>query len=164
MEVGGAGDGLLILVKDAAALRDDSIQIIDRIEISVHQRLIDERPQMLGRLQLRAVGGLIDQANAVGDGKILWAVPARVVEHDDNDALAAGAGLAREGAEQFGKERLVDAVREVPHGLTARRRHERGEIKPFVAMMAERDRALADWRPDAPMDRLQAEAMLIRRP
>jgi hypothetical protein len=31
-------------------------------------------------------------------------------------------------------------------------------------MMAERDRALADWRPDAPMDRLQAEAMLIRRP
>jgi hypothetical protein len=31
-------------------------------------------------------------------------------------------------------------------------------------MMAECDRPLTNRRPDAPMDRLQAEAMLIRRP
>src|SRR5205807_6471561 len=74
------------------------------------------------------------------------------------------AGLACEGTEQFGKERLVDAVREVPHGLPAPRRHERGEVKPFVAMMAECDRSLANRRPDASMDRLQTEPMLIRRP
>jgi len=86
------------------------------------------------------------------------------VERENDDAFTPGARLASESAEQFGKERLVDAVREVPHGLPARRRHERGEIKPFVAMMAERDRPLANRRPNAPMDRLQAEAMLILRP
>jgi hypothetical protein len=31
-------------------------------------------------------------------------------------------------------------------------------------MMAERDRPLADRRPDTAMDRLQPEAMLVRRP
>ena len=31
-------------------------------------------------------------------------------------------------------------------------------------MMTERDRPLADWRPDPAMDRLQAEPMLIRSP
>lgn len=154
MEIGGFGDRLLILVKHAAALRDDGIQILDRVEVSVHQWLVDERPKVLGGLQLRAVGRLVDQADAVGDGKILRSVPARVVEREEDDAIAPGAGLASKSAEQFGKERLVDAVREVPHGLPSGRRHEGGEVKPFVAMMAERDRPLADRRPDAPMDRL----------
>ena len=154
MEVGGAGDDLLILVKHAAALRDDVIQGFDRVEVSIYEWLVDERPKVLCRLQLRAVGGLVEQANAIGDGEILRAVPARVVEHEDDDALVPGAGLAREGFEQFDEERLVDAVREVPHGLPARRGDERGEIKPFVPMMAECDRPLANRRPDAAMDRL----------
>src|ERR1043166_2380086 len=106
MEVGGLGDGLLILVQHATALSDDVIEGFDRIEVSVHQRLVDERPKVLGGLQLRAVGGLVNQANAVRDGKILWAVPACVVECENDDALAAGASLAGEGVEQFDKERL----------------------------------------------------------
>src|ERR1039458_9269299 len=48
--------------------------------------------------------------------------------------------------------------------LAARRGDEGGDIEPFVAMMAERDRPLADRRPDTAMDRLQPEAMLVRRP
>jgi hypothetical protein len=152
MEVGGAGDRILILMKDATALRDDSIQVIDCVEVCVHEWFVDERPQVLGGLQLRAVGRLVDQANTLWNGKILRPVPTRVVERDDDDALPPSTGLAREGFEQLGEERLIDAVREVPHGLPARRRHERGEVKPFVAMMAERDRPLANRRPDAPMD------------
>jgi hypothetical protein len=50
MEVGGVSDRLLILVKHATVLPDDVIQILDRIEVSVHERLVDERPQVLGRL------------------------------------------------------------------------------------------------------------------
>ena len=41
---------MLILVKHAAALRDDGIQILDRIEVSVHEWLVDERPKVLGGL------------------------------------------------------------------------------------------------------------------
>ena len=50
MEVGGLADRLLILVKDAAALGNDGIQIVDRIEVSIHEWLVDERPQVLGGL------------------------------------------------------------------------------------------------------------------
>jgi len=35
-------------------------------------------------------------------------MPAGIVELQDNDAIAAGAGLLREGGKQLGKELLVD--------------------------------------------------------
>ena len=44
------------------------------------------------------------------------------------------------------------------------RLHEAGDVEPFEAMVAERDRALTFRRPYAARDRLQADAMLIRRP
>lgn len=164
MEIGGLGDGALVLEKHTASLCDSGIQIVDCVEVFVDERLINQRPKVLGGLEFRAVGRLIDQAQAVGNGQVFRPVPASVVEGEDDDALASGAGRAREGLEQFGKERLVDAVGEVPDGLSARRRDESGDVKPFVAVMAERDRPLADGSPDAAMDRLQAEPMLIRRP
>src|SRR3954451_23047877 len=37
------------------------------------------------------------------------------------------------------------------------------DVKPLVAVVAERDRALALGRPDAAQDRLQAEAVLVGR-
>ena len=41
---------MLVLMKDAAALPDDGVQILDRIEVSVHEWLVDERPKVLGGL------------------------------------------------------------------------------------------------------------------
>lgn len=49
-DIGGLGYRLLILVKHAAALRDDVIEGFYRIEVSIHQRLVDEWPQVLGGL------------------------------------------------------------------------------------------------------------------
>jgi hypothetical protein len=74
------------------------------------------------------------------------------------------ADVACEGFEQLGEEGFVDAVRQEPDGLAARRSNEGGDIEPFVAMMDERDRPLADRRPDTAMDRLQPQALLVRRP
>lgn len=111
MEFGGFGDGVLVIVQRAASLRDGSVEIADAVEMFVDERLIDERPQVLGRLELGAVGRLIDESDAVGHWEVFRAVPAGIVEGENNDALAPGAGLPREGFEQFGKERLVDAVR-----------------------------------------------------
>jgi len=90
-------------------------------------------------------------------------MPAGVVEHENNDAVTAGAGFLGESRQQGLEERFRDAVRDVPEAFAGRRRNESGDIEPFEAMMAGGDRALADRRPDAPQHRLQAEAMFVRR-
>src|SRR6266566_8351598 len=74
---------------------------------------------MLGGLEFRAVGGLVDQPDAIGNREVFRAVPAGVIESEENDAVAPGAGHPRESFEQFGKEWLVDAVRQIPDGLSA---------------------------------------------
>jgi hypothetical protein len=148
----------------AASLCDGSVEIVDGVEMFIDKRLVDERPEVFGGLELWTVGRLVDEPDAVGNREVLRAVPTGIVEGENNDAVAPGAGLAREDFEQLGKEWLVDAVRQIPEGFSARRRDEGGNVEPFIAVMAERDRALADGRPDPAMDRLQAEPMLIRRP
>jgi hypothetical protein len=56
----------------------------------------------------------------------------------------ASAGLKREGFEQLCKKGFVDAVRHVPHGLSARGCDEGGDVEPFVAVMTERNRTLSN--------------------
>jgi len=91
-------------------------------------------------------------------------MPARIVEREDDAALAAGAGLAGEEGEQFGEEGLREAAAEIPERLAAGRLHEGGEVEPLVAVVAEGDRSPADGRPDPAPDRLQAQAVLVLRP
>src|SRR3982751_3662103 len=91
-------------------------------------------------------------------------MPAGVVEHEDDAALAARTGLAGEGGEQFGEERLGEAAAEIPDRLAAGWLHEAGDVEPLVARVAEGDRPLAPGRRDPAPDRLQAEAVLVLRP
>ena len=90
-------------------------------------------------------------------------MPAGVVENEHDGSAGASAGLAREGFEQRGEERLRHAVVHVPKGLAARRRDEGRHVKPIEAMMARRDRPFADGRPNASRHRLQAEPMFVAR-
>src|SRR3954469_24081925 len=57
MEVGVRGDQCLILLEDAASPREDRVQVGERGEVAVDDGFVDERPEALGGLQLRAVGG-----------------------------------------------------------------------------------------------------------
>lgn len=109
---------------------------------------------MFGRLQFRCAGGLVDEPDAVGDGQVFRCVPTGIVELEHDDAVASGAGVACEGFEQLGEEGFVDTVRQEPDGLAARRSNEGGDVEPFVAMVAESERSLADRCPDTAMDRL----------
>ena len=90
-------------------------------------------------------------------------MPAGLVQHEHDDALASGPGLLGEGGQQSGKERLGDAGGEIPDRLAREGLGEGRDVKPLVAVMAECDRALALGRPDAAQDRLQAEAVLVGR-
>src|SRR5437667_7508154 len=66
MEFGGASDGVLVSLQRATSLCDRGVEIVDGCEMSIDERLVDEGPKVLCRLQLRAVGGLEDQPDAVG--------------------------------------------------------------------------------------------------
>ena len=164
MEIGVLRDDFFVVRQIAASVGDDGIEIVDGVEVGVGKRFIDERPQVLGGLELRAVGRLVDEPDAVGDGEVLQTVPAGIIELEHDDAVAPGASLAGKGFEQLCKEGFVDPVRQIPDVLAARRGHECGDVEPFVAVMTERDRPLADRCPNPAMDRLQADPMLIRGP
>jgi hypothetical protein len=130
----------------------------------IDNRLVYQRPEMLGGLKLGRIGRQEDESYPIGDVQALGSMPARIVEHEDDAALAASAGLARKDGEQFGEEGLREAAAEIPDRLAAGRLHEGGDVEPLVAVVAEGDRPLANGRPDPAADRLQAEPVLIFRP
>lgn len=90
-----------------------------------------------------------------------FAVPAGVVEDENDRPLAAGLRLTRESREQGFEERLRHAVVQIPEGLAGRGRHEGGDIKPIETMMSKRDGPFADRRPHPPRHRFQSEPMLV---
>ena len=75
-----------------------------------------------------------------------------------------GSGRFGEVGEHEFEVGLADAVGDVPDRATGDRLDKTGHVEPFEAMMPERNGTLADRRPHAAGDRLQADAMLIRRP
>ena len=162
MEVGVRSEGGGIEL--ATALGDGGAEFVERGDVPIDDRLIHQRPEMLGRLEFGRVGRQEDEADPLGDDRALGSMPAGIVEHEDDAALAAGAGLTGEAGEQFGEEGLGEAAAEIPERLAAGRLHEGGDVQPLVPMMAERNRPLADGRPDPAADRLQAEAVLVLRP
>src|SRR5918997_3127337 len=101
-----SGDGGL---EPSAASGDGGLEVGERGEVPVDDGLVDQGPEVLGRLRLRTVGRQEDEADPLGDGQVFGAVPTGVVEHEDDVALAPGAGLPGEGGEQFGEERLRQA-------------------------------------------------------
>lgn len=99
-----------------------------------------------------------------GDGQVLRPVPAGIVELQHDALVLPGADRFGEVGEHKLEELLGDTVRDMPHRRAGGRFDEACHVEPFEAMMAERDRAFADGRPHAARDRLQADAMLVRRP
>src|SRR6516164_444100 len=154
MKTGSCLDLLAPLGEDHALAGDFLFEVLDGGDVLVDDRLVDERPQGFGRLQLRSVGRQINEPNAIGDFQIGCAMPSGIVEHEQNDASNAGLGFACEGFEQRLEERLRHAVGKVPEGFAGGRRCESRDVKPVETMMAMRDRTLADGRPHTSRDRL----------
>src|SRR3954465_6095744 len=149
-------------VEGDAALGDRTVEVLDRAEVLVGERLVEHRPEALGRLELGAVGRQVDEPDALGDGQPGLRVPAGVVEDEDDDPVATGPGLAGEEGEERLEERLQHPVRQVPEHLARGRLHEGDHVEPLEAVVAGRARALAFRRPDAAEDRLRPDAVLVR--
>ena len=127
----------------------------------VDNRLINKRPQRLSRLQFGRVGRQKDQPYALGNVQASLAVPAGIVEHQDDGSLRPSARFPRKHCQQRGKERLRDAVMQVPEGFAARRRDKGCDVEPLEAVVSWRNRAFSYGRPNTPRDRLQAEPVFI---
>src|SRR3712207_6417997 len=113
MEIGVWPDGGR--VEPSAAFGDTGMERVQRGEMRVGDRLVDQGPEMLGRLQFRGIGWQEHQADPVWHGEALGAMPAGVVEHEHDVAPPARPGLPREGGEQRLEEGLRQAGREIPH-------------------------------------------------
>ena len=81
----------------ATAFGDDDAEFVERGEVPIDDRLIHQRPEMLGGLEFGGVGRQEDEADPLGHDQTLGSMPASVVEHEDDAAGAPCTGLAREG-------------------------------------------------------------------
>src|SRR4051794_6146539 len=154
----------LIAIENAAALGHDAREISKCREVPVRERLIQDGPQVFSRLKLGGVAGQVDQPEALGHNQVRWGVPAGVVEPEHDDPLPSRPSLTGKQRQQRGKEWLRDPVRDGPEYLAGDRLHEGGHIEPLVAVVTERDGALAFGRPRPAQDRLQPEAVLVGGP
>src|SRR3954451_18077516 len=154
----------LIAFEDPATVCDGAFEIGEGVEGLVGERLVEDGPEVLGGLKLGRVWGQIDEPDPVRHDQVWRGVPAGVVEPEHEDALASRPGFAGKQRQQRGKERLGDAVRDIPEHLAGDRLDEGGDVQPLIAVMAKRDRPLAFGRPDPAQDRLQPDAVLVGRP
>jgi hypothetical protein len=160
VEAGLSSDEVAIGREGDASFGDSGVEVLERFEVPVDDRLVDVDPECFGRLQLGRVRRQEDEADALWDGERLG-VPAGAVEDQDNDPVLPGARLAGKKGERVLEERLVDAGGEIPDALAGGGRDEGGDVEPFEAMMAAGDRALAARRPDPAQDRLQPDPVLV---
>lgn len=161
MEARVGFDGVMVGVEDEAALRDGLVDLVESGEVPVDQRLVEQGPEALGRLELGRVRRQVDEPDALRDGQVRLGVPAGAVEHEKDGAVASGAGFAGKEGEQALEQGLRHAVGEIPEHLARGRLHEGRDVEPLVAMVAERDRPLPLRRPHPACDRLQADAVLV---
>ena len=142
-----------------AAPGEHGFEIGRRREVPVGDRFVHRGPQPLGRLEFRAVRGLEHEGDALWHGQVLRAVPAGVVQRQEDVALALGADRAGELGQRHLEERPVQAGAQTSQRLARGGLHEGGHVQPLEASVAERDGVLALGRPHPPADRFQAEAM-----
>ncbi len=144
------------------ALRgDDSVEVGEAVKVPVDDRLVEVDPERLDRLELGGVGRQVNEADPRGYGETRRAVPAGVVEHEEDDAVRSGACLPGEECEDVLEVLLGDAGGEIPEALAGGGRDEGGDVEPFEAVVSDRDGPLAARRPDAAQDRLQTDAVLV---
>lgn len=160
MEAGLASDEIAVVGQGHAPVGDDGVEVIERLEVAVDDGFVDMDPEGFGGLQLGGVGRQEDEPDALGHGERQGVVSGAVKDEDD-DPVAAGAGLAGEEGEGALEELLADAGPEIPEALAGGGRYEGGDVEPFEAVVAAGDRTLAPGRPDPTQDRLQADPVLV---
>src|SRR5215204_212053 len=101
----------LIAIENAAALGDGLLEFGKSREGAVDERLIQNRPEVLGGLKLGRVPGQVDESDPIRHYQFGRGVPAGFVEPEHDDAISPRPSLARKQRQKRGTKRLGDAVR-----------------------------------------------------
>ena len=163
-EEGVCFDLIGVVGEDTATLGKNLIELLQGLEVFIDDRLVGQRPQAFGGLDLWRVRGQEHQFNALRNLQILGDMPARAVEHHDDVPVGTGADLGGERRQERAEQGGVDAVGDEPHDLAGGGPDEAVQIEPLVAVMTAGGRTAAAWRPNLAQDRFQAEAVFIERP
>src|SRR5712692_1751369 len=164
MEQCGGADALALTLEVGAAGELDVFQLLDRGEMPVDQAGVGQRPEMFGGLQFWGVGWQEEQMDMLGHPEAHTRMPAGTVEHQDDLFVRAGAGLTGELRELHLKERDGDTRGQMEEGPTGSRMDETHQVAPFEAVAHWSAGPLANRRPDAPEQRLEANTMFVGGP
>src|SRR4051812_49980653 len=104
----------LIAIENTTALGDGSLEIGEGLEVLVGRWLVEDGPEVLGGLKLGGVRGQVDEPDPIRHDQVRRGVPAGAVELKHDDALPSRPSLAGKQGQQRGKERLGDAIRDIP--------------------------------------------------
>src|SRR5829696_2191093 len=80
----------VLAVEFDAALGDDGLEIGKCRKVGVHDRLVEHGPETLRGLKLGCVARQMEQPDPVWNAKVRFGVPAGLVQHEHEAALAAG--------------------------------------------------------------------------
>src|SRR3954471_7485566 len=163
-EEGMCFDLIRVVSENTATLGKNLIEFLQGLEVLIDDRLVRQRPQAFGGLDLWRVRWQEHQFNAFRNHQIPGDVPARAVEYQDDVPVGTGADLGGERRQQCAEQGGVDAIGDEPHDLAGGGPDEAVQIEPLVAVMATGDGAASTWRPDLAQDRFQSEAVFIERP
>ena len=94
-EEGVCFDLIGVVGEDTATLGKNLIEFLESLEVFIDDRLVRQRPQAFGGLDLWRVRWQEHQFNAFRNHQILGDMPARAVEHQ-NDALVGPASAAND--------------------------------------------------------------------
>jgi hypothetical protein len=164
MEVGVAANEIGLLLERQTALGLDGLQGVEACEAPIGEWFIGERPEPLGGLQLRGVGGQGNEVDALWHLHRLPGMPAGPIQDQGNLLLWSRSHIPGKGGEHLTEESSGDRREEPPLGLAGGGTHEATDIEPLVALLDRSKRALADGCPDATNERKEPNAMLIGGP
>jgi len=106
-----APDAVSVGVEGHTLAGDGFVEIGEAVEVPVDDRLVEVDPQRLSGLELRGIGRQVDETDPLRNGETRRAVPAGVVEHEQDDAVSPGAGLSwAKSASTSSKSRLDTPV------------------------------------------------------
>jgi hypothetical protein len=154
MEEGAGADHFALAGKGDAAFADKLFEILDRLEISVDQRLVYEFPKVFRRLQLGTMRRLKHEPDAIRYSQVFWPMPSGAIELKDNPLVCASARRFGEVQKNALEQLLANRIRNVPHRGAGSWLNEAPDIEPFVAVMAKCSWPLPLRGPDASQDGL----------
>src|SRR5271166_3930150 len=115
MEEGAGADHFALAGKGDAAFADKLFEILDRLEISVDQRLVYEFPKVFRRLQLGTMRRLKHKPDAIRYSQVFWPMPSGAIELKDNPLVCASARRFGEVQKNALEQLLANRIRNVPH-------------------------------------------------